>query len=574
MMYFKAEVPNCNCNGLPRVTKTYIRSIATLSVGEFDAHITQTSCSICQKPYKNRELEKTVSHQCWFGFDIIVYVGKALFINHRSDLEIQQSLYRDKNISISAREIAYLGKKFIIYLALCHKAAGNKIKKHMQSNGGYILHVDGTCENNSPHLISSMDEISNIILDNIKAPSENTKQLIPFFKGIKKSYGEPIAVVHDMSAAIIRASETVFTKAKDFICHYHFLRDLGKDLFGFEYNNIRRYIQTFKTRSLLRKMAKELKIHIEQDNILNDELKKYLANKKVDSPTIRLQPAIQIYLLTTWILEAAAQSKGYGFPFDRPHLDFFLRLKEAYPMMQKLKTEMSDGKLKLHFTGLNRLLNDSATKQSVTLIQKKIIIHDELREAMRIALPEGTKGLSDDGDGCNIKTIEDSVKSFREADKIKKLALENGAYKKMTKQIDKYWNKLFADPIHINTKEGSVIIQPQRTNNIMESLFRYCKKDYRKKGGTSSLNKTLRAMLADTLLVKNLSNPEYVRIILNGKKSLTERFAEIDVNQVREEIKKKDEAARKYPKGMTKVFKTPNLPKLLAKGEIEINDKP
>ena len=39
-------------------------------------------------------------------------------------------------------------------------------------------------------------------------------------------------------------------------------------------------------------------------------------------------------------------------------------------------------------------------------------------------------------------------------------------------------------------------------------------------------------MFADTLLVKNLNNPDYMKVILNEKMFLEERFAEIDHEQV------------------------------------------
>jgi hypothetical protein len=39
-------------------------------------------------------------------------------------------------------------------------------------------------------------------------------------------------------------------------------------------------------------------------------------------------------------------------------------------------------------------------------------------------------------------------------------------------------------------------------------------------------------MLADTPLVKNLENEEYVKIILNGRASLAELFSEIDANVI------------------------------------------
>ena len=77
--------------------------------------------------------------------------------------------------------------------------------------------------------------------------------------------------------------------------------------------------------------------------------------------------------------------------------------------------------------------------------------------------------------------------------------------KKMTNQIDKYWDKLFADPITVKTIAGQFTIQPQRTNNIPERFFRDFKRSSRKRHGTISLNKTLKTILTDTPLVKNLS---------------------------------------------------------------------
>jgi len=50
-------------------------------------------------------------------------------------------------------------------------------------------------------------------------------------------------------------------------------------------------------------------------------------------------------------------------------------------------------------------------------------------------------------------------------------------------------------------------------------------------------------MIADTPLVKNLDNPEYMDIILNGKKSLEETFSEISQKEVMKKMQeaKKDE---------------------------------
>ncbi len=54
-------------------------------------------------------------------------------------------------------------------------------------------------------------------------------------------------------------------------------------------------------------------------------------------------------------------------------------------------------------------------------------------------------------------------------------------------------------------------------------------------------------------------------IILNGKATLAECFAEIDVVQVRKALAEEQTVTRRYPKRMAKVFKIPNLPNKLAK---------
>lgn len=49
----------------------------------------------------------------------------------------------------------------------------------------------------------------------------------------------------------------------------------------------------------------------------------------------------------------------------------------------------------------------------------------------------------DEGDE-DIENIEQRVKAFRHSKQLQALAADNIIYRKMTKQIDKYWGELFA----------------------------------------------------------------------------------------------------------------------------------
>lgn len=55
-------------------------------------------------------------------------------------------------------------------------------------------------------------------------------------------------------------------------------------------------------------------------------------------------------------------------------------------------------------------------------------------------------------------------------------------------------------------------------------------------------------MFADTPLVKNLENPEYMEIMLSGKKSLEEKFAEVNYKEVMEKMQKAANVESKMPR--------------------------
>lgn len=159
--------------------------------------------------FPSAQLRALVPINCTYGFDVIVQIAMSLFVHCRNGQEIMKDL-ASRNILLSEREIGYLGRKFIIYLALAHRESPEQLLHSMSKRDGYILHVEGTCEGDSPHLFCGLDGISEIVLDNIKIPSEKKELLIPFLQRIKKQYGNPVALVHDMGVGILMAVEEVF----------------------------------------------------------------------------------------------------------------------------------------------------------------------------------------------------------------------------------------------------------------------------------------------------------------------------------------------------------------------------
>ena len=569
IIHFKPERCTCpDCHIKLKVQKTLPdKKIATLAVGDLIAHETVYYCEKCGRIFHSRELRSLIPEKCNFGFDVIVFIGKSLFLRCRNYQEILLEL-KQKNVTISISEIGVLSKKFVVYLSLLHKLVQRKTRRYMNMNGGYILHLDGTCEGGSPHLISVLDGISEIVLGNAKLPSENSDDLIPFLERIKKAYGVPVAVVSDMGKGIALAIKKVFKNVAAFICHYHFLKDLGKDLFGDENDIIRKRLKKHGIQAVLKRRALQIEERIADTNTLVDGFVSGIESEKIPSNCLLNNvPPIAAYTLIKWALDGKKQGNGFGFPFDQPYLIFYQRLTELNSILfQLIEIKLQGDRKENRIYGnichdLVDVIDDAALRKAAVKMEEKIIIFNKLRNAMRITLPENKQGLNDNGDLSNIKTIEKEVKKFRDRLCKDKKYSENKDYQKMVEQIDKYWTKLFADPIIVKTKAGRIVIQPQRTNNILEQFFRKLMRSFRKKNGFNAMEKIIKAMLPDTPLVMNLKNKDYMRILLDGKKTLEERFAEIDSRKVREELtKSRSKGDIIYPQ-IKKIIRMPELPK-------------
>lgn len=549
--------------------KTRKKNAVTLHITTFKAHETLLYCPECKRIYGSEKLHKLIASGCKFGYDVMGYVGRAMFISCRNEKEIKLELAGKHHLIISKREISYLAKKFIVYLSLAHRENAKKIKNLMNENGGYILHLDASCEGESPHLLSAMDGITEIVLQNALVSSEKAEKIIPFLQEIKQLYGNPLALVHDMGRAILKAVKKVFPTIIDLICHWHFLADLGKDLFGGENDTIRKQLSNLGIQGRLRKRAAECKGVIDENPHLVESLVKSLKEKTIQKRMLNLMPVAAAYSGVLWALAGKKLGKGYGFPFDRPYLTFYERLEVLYSTLRQLNAitlsnDRKDNKPYVKIIrDLHETMEDKILRKAAGRMQEKNAVFDKLRDAMRIAVPEGKRGLNDRGDEEDIRTIEKRVEKFCEWLSNHETFSKEEDYKKMLDQIKKYWNKLFSDPIVVDTPKGKITIQPQRTNNILERLFREVKRSYRKKSGTKALGRVMRAMLADMPFVRNLDNPEYMKIILNGKETLEEMFAEIDIKIVRKQMSMLENQPEKIPWQIKKIIQQPDLPKAL-----------
>jgi len=519
----------CHCGERLLVQKTRRKKVLT-RIGPIIAHETVAQCGACSRTFHSDALLRLVASHCNVAYDVLVFVGQALFRRHRSSQEVRSELIA-RNVRLSSSEIEYLGRKFVTYLALGHQQATPRIRQAMEISGGYVLHIDAMHEGEAPALMTGIDSLSEIVLANVKLPSEHSNHIIPFLRKLQKDFGTPTACVHDMGPGILKAIGEVFAGIPDFICHFHFLRDLGKDFLDPAYTRLRKRLRSHATSSRLHALARDAR----QDLVEQGSKCAMLAKTIKDASPIEdigLIPAAATYSLTLWALQGKHSGDGYGFPFDRPLLEFAERLLELYSRLPALlellltDDEAYDNQaiwklaLEVSYVG-----EDSQLRRAVEELRWRSAVYDRLREAMRIAPLDGTNGLNDEGTAETMSTIRQGVHKFRFRLKTDPKLAKDPLCSKMAEQIDKYGDKLFADPITVDTPKGPIIIYPQRTNNILERFFRGERHAHRRKTGNDSMSRVLQAMLADTPLIKNLDNPDYMKILLDGKANLEQLFA-------------------------------------------------
>ena len=542
--------------------------------GPFIARETVLRCDSCTRIYASDLLLNMVQSNCNVGLDILVFVGQALFKKYRTLEEVQNELLL-RNVRLCTSEIAYLGRKFIFYLALGHAQAAPAIRQKMQMAGGYVLHLDATHEGDAPKLMSGRDSLSKFVLANIKLPGEKAEHIMPFLREIQNTYGPPIACVRDMGTGISKAIEEVFPDLPDFICHFHFLRDIGKDLLEPAYSRLRNLLRKHAATKDLCTLVRQMRQFLSRDNQDPSHLASIFSSLQPSKET-RLIPAVSAYTLANWALQGKKCGHGYGFPFDRPLLEFaerILLLDQALPELLE-QTSSLEGNSQQELLKLAKKISQLAEMPelhaSVKELRWRTQIFDNLRRAMRIAPERGNKGLNDEGSPESMSTIRQEVEKFRVRLNEEPDLAHDTLCQKMGQQIDKYHEKLFADPITAKTPEGPITVHPQRTNNIMEHLFRAMRKTYRRKTGNNSMRRPLQTMLADTPLVKNLDNPEYMELLLNGTSSLEELFASLDKKLIIEKKMNPDDSDKILP-GFKSIIKQHDLPKKLKKWLTNIN---
>jgi len=550
---------DCEAHHKLNVMKTKQREVRTLHIGAFDVHETVKICpdEHCKKIYRYTGLDHLLSSGTNFGYDVMEHIGRAVWLQSQTAKQIQIHLMLHNNLRISESEITHLAKNFVHYVVWAGQDKLKEINQFLHKGGGYFLYFDAMHPGDgAAHLMCAVaEEISekvNIVLGSVKLPTESTETVAAFFRELKAKYGDPLAGICDLLASNLAAFKEVFPNVLLLICHFHFLRSTGKDFLEYETIRLQGFLKQYDVNQRLNELLRDCQQKIEA----NPKLIDYLTydEKRCRSEFHLFPRVIQAYYKIRWILAYEQELNGYGQPFDRSEYTYLHRMKKVYDSLQKHSFNSEElTTLKFFLTGI---FEDQDLQKYMDAITRKIEDFDYLRTVMKIAPTLGVRGLNDDGEECDMLLMETELKAFIDSERVSKNP--DKAYIKLRKQFLKYWKMLFSRSVDASLPSGDIVkVYPQRTTNIMERFFRDFQRCEYKRTGMGTLSRTVRAMVAETPLMKNLECPEFLNIILNGATTLAARFAQLDQMEIKREMRN----------GKTKDMLTPRLRRAISKSD-------
>ncbi len=545
--------PNCEacpvCGARLKVYKTAKpRTVVSLQYGSIAAQEVMFYCpNQCvwqhnghpNRVHRSQQLAQLVAPRQMYGFDILAKVGMLRYLECRQRREIQEYFEQNYDLHIPDGTIQALIVRFAETMAALHEHHIDRLRQMLKASGGYILHVDGTCEEGSHVHFACLIGPEPIVLWSAKIASENALQIREILQQVDNKFGCPAATMADLSSSIHKAVLEQWPGLPFFYCHWHFLADVGKDLLTQSYGCLRERLRQSKIRTKLRCFSKKV------DKTLGDQkaqarwICRHLETPELWKTDSRSLKASAIAAgMTEWILSASAEGYGRGFPFDLPHLSLTLRAREARDMLDndvldhlKGRTPHGEKHLMRLYGILDGFLKSTALNRTVQQVQEANSLFTRLREALRLTAQDSVKGLNETAGFSSPEQAcqtEAEVHRFhqdlyREREKQLSVTKRKGI-DIIVQHLDKYWDGLFGHCLALGDSDQHYLMV-QRTNNISERFFRGVKRFLRRITGKKKLNREVNALGDQALVIFNLKTPAYVKLICGSLDNLAEAFA-------------------------------------------------
>lgn len=551
------ETDTCpRCSGPTLVLKSVRRNVVTLAHGAFVAREVLLACaSGCREPsgartvLRSQSLARQVAPGAVYGYDLETHVGLERYLHHRQREEIRRELLERHRISLSSGQISILAARFVEHLEALHDKRAPQLAQAMRGDGGYPMHVDATGEDGRGTTLVIYNGWRQWVLGAWKLSTERAELVLPRMRQVVEAFGPPCAIMRDLGRAMIQAARQLVRELPGKVpilgCHAHFLRDVGKDLMGPLYDQLRLLIRRHRLRTRLRSLARDLGRRLSP--VLPDVRQD--VECWAESATQHVLPAgaagvASVRALAQWALSYPQDGLGLGFPFDRPYLDFYRRCHTVRRAVDAfLRQAPGDAKVRRALTRLagvlDPMLRDKAFCDTAARLARRAALFDRLRHALRLK-PGGRPGreaaVSPKRAAAKLQDVRKAVGRLQRA--LRRSRPARGPGQDTRQAIDivlahlrRHGRSLWGHAICMPPRAGGGVRLVERTNNALEGFFRAIKHGERRRSGRKLLTYDFERLPAGSALVVNLTRPDYVEILCGSLDQMPRAFMEIDAEQ-------------------------------------------
>ena len=486
-------------------------------------------------------------------FDLVVKVGRLRYDDHRQLEEIQGYLKcSPAKIDLPLSTIGMIAKRFLEFCRLLHKKYEPLMLNDIHRIGGFYLHFDGStealCGKNN---LLILDSRTGHVLDSTMIDGEKYETVKKVLEKVKSKYGTPLATISDLRPGFVRVCNDVFGKKNPHIsCHYHFLKTFRDDFLA-DHKLVRVHLcQRLKLKSEIEKQLKTLD-HFDfsyDPNILKsiNEIEKYW---------IKTADVLGTYgYILKWILNFKQDSTGKGVPFDLPYLDFYHRITAGKKVIdtifeKTLDVENFEKYYRLGFctvvAKLNKRDKDAQKfrtaichleyiKKWFSKLRGVLYLEGQIKDTDSFLAPLSKRYHLSAEEALSIpqrlkdyvEVLENEIYNLKMQPETFTNLFQTKILKRFQQQLEKHSKNLHVPVVTTEIDGKDVKLIPPRTNNCLESFFRFIKALIRRCTGRSKLPKEFGSIGALLPYYLSMRDHKTFETIFAGDK-LVEEFSEL-----------------------------------------------
>jgi hypothetical protein len=534
------------------VRKTTVHGGITLAHGSFRARETVHHCAAsCRKDgrmvsRRQDALAELLAPRSTVGYDVMTYVGCARFLHFQPREKIRADLMTRYAITLSTGEISELAQRFPVYFEALHHHRADRFKATLAADGGWPMHVDATGEDGRGTLLVVYAGWRGWVLGAWKIPTERSDAILPRLRATAARFGTPCAIMRDLGRAVIEASTDFVAELQTSIpnlgCHFHFVRDIGKDLLGDAHDNLRAQFRRSAVRARLRTLARDLGRGLGTDMAqARHDVEAWMAQADgVHHVPIGRAGLGVTRALAQWVLDYPDDGTDLGFPFDVPYLDLYQRCRTAAQAVEAfLMAPPADAKVHAAITRLHHIVIATRAEPfalPVRFLESRRPLLTELRHALRVEVKANAVATTQPNDPnalAELREVKAALGKFENS--LRQRRPKRGpaqdtrdAIDLILTHLDRHGTSLWGHAIPRPPELGGGVRLVERTNIILENFFGRLKRGERKRSGRKNLAADFEHLPAAAALARNLEHPDYVHLLCGTLEQLPRALAALD----------------------------------------------